>query len=32
MEQACKWEYDLEAIQAHFLDRDDAYSWWCYNV
>jgi hypothetical protein len=32
MEQACKWEYGMEAIQAHFLDRDDAYSWKCFAV
>jgi hypothetical protein len=32
MEQACKWEYDLEAVQVHFLDRDDAYSWKCFAV
>jgi hypothetical protein len=32
MEQACKWEYGLDAIQVHFLDRDDAYSWKCFAV
>ena len=32
MEQACKWEYDLHAVQVHFLDRDDAYSWKCFAV
>jgi len=32
MEQACKWEYGLEGVQAHFLDRDDAYSWKCFSV
>jgi hypothetical protein len=32
MEQACKWEYDLQAVEARFLDRDDAYSWKCFNA
>ena len=32
MEQACKWEYAMDAIQTHFLDRDDAYSWKCFAV
>lgn len=32
MEQACKWEYGMDAIQARFLDRDDAYSWKCFAV
>lgn len=32
MEQACKWEYALDAIQVRFLDRDDAYSWKCFAV
>ena len=32
MEQACKWEYGLQAVQTHFLDRDDAYSWKCFAV
>jgi hypothetical protein len=32
MEQACKWEYGMDAIQAHFLDRDDAFSWKCFAV
>jgi hypothetical protein len=32
IEQACKWEYGLDAVQTHFLDRDDAYSWKCFAV
>jgi hypothetical protein len=32
MEQACKSHYDLEAVQAHPSDPDDAYSWVCYSV
>jgi hypothetical protein len=32
MEQACQWEYDLQAVEARFLDRDDAYSWKCFNA
>ena len=32
MEQACKWEYDLRAVEARFLDRDDAYSWKCFKA
>jgi hypothetical protein len=32
MEQACKWEYGLDTVQPHFLDRDDAYSWKCFAV
>jgi hypothetical protein len=32
MEQACKWQYGLEAVQPHFLDRDDAFSWKCFSV
>ena len=27
-----KWEYDLQAVEARFLDRDDAYSWKCFNA
>ena len=29
---ACKWEYDLHAVQVHFLDRDDASSSKCFAV
>ena len=29
---ACKWEYDLHAVQVHFLDRDDACSSKCFAV
>jgi hypothetical protein len=29
-EQACKWEYGLEAVQAQFADLNDAFSWYCY--
>jgi hypothetical protein len=32
MEQACKWEYGLEAVQAHFTDLNDAFTWVCYTV
>ena len=31
MEQACKWQYG-EAVQAHFTDLNDAFSWVCYSV
>jgi hypothetical protein len=30
MEQACKWQYSLEAVQAHPRNADDAYTWVCY--
>jgi hypothetical protein len=30
MEQACKWQYSMAAVQTHPLDRDDAYTWLCY--
>jgi hypothetical protein len=32
MEQACKWEYGLEAVQARFTDLNDAFTWVCYSV
>ena len=32
MEQACKWMYGLDAVQAHFTDLNDAFSWVCYSV
>ena len=32
MEQACKWQYGLDAVQARFTDLDDAFSWRCYTV
>lgn len=32
MEQACKWQYGLNAVQAHPLDPDDAFTWVCYSV
>jgi len=30
MEQACQWMYGLNAVLAHPLDRNDAFSWVCY--
>jgi hypothetical protein len=32
MEQACEWQYEMQAVQAHFLDRDDAFSWRCFSL
>jgi len=32
MEQACKWEYGLDAVQARFTDVNDAFTWVCYAV
>jgi hypothetical protein len=32
MEQACKWEYGREAVQARFTDSNDAFTWGCYAV
>jgi len=32
MEQACKWQYDLEPVNAHPTDPDSAYTWVCYSV
>ena len=32
MEQACMWQYGIEAVQARFLDRDDAFSWKCFSL
>ncbi len=32
MEQACKWEYNLNQVQTHPTDRNDAYTWVCYSV
>ena len=31
-EQACKWQYGLQAVQAHPRDPDDAFTWTCYSV
>jgi len=31
-EQACKFQYGLEAVQAHPTDPDDAFTWGCYAV
>src|SRR5437870_4001754 len=31
-EQACKFQYGLEAVQAHPTDPDDAFTWVCYAV
>jgi hypothetical protein len=30
--QACKWEYNLDEVQAHPTDKNDAYTWLCYTV
>ena len=32
MVQACKWEYNLNEVQAHPSDKNDAYTWLCYTV
>ena len=32
MEQACKWQYSLDAVEARFTDLDDAFTWVCYAV
>ncbi len=32
MEQACKWQYNRRAVQAHPTNPDDAYTWVCYAV
>jgi hypothetical protein len=32
MEQACKWMYGLDAVQARFTDVNDAFTWVCYAV
>ncbi len=32
MEQACKWQYGVEAVQARFTDVNDAFTWVCYSV
>lgn len=32
MVQACKWQYDLKAVQAHPLNRNDAFSWRCWGT
>jgi hypothetical protein len=32
MEQACKWAYNLNEVQAHPTDKNDAYTWLCYSV
>ena len=30
MERACQWQWGTNAIQAHPKDRDDAFTWVCY--
>ena len=30
MTQACQWQYQKNAVQAHPTDPDDAYTWVCY--
>jgi hypothetical protein len=32
MEQACRWDYGLNDVQARFTDVNDAFSWKCYAV
>lgn len=32
MEQACKWQYGIEAVQARFTNLNDAFTWVCYSV
>jgi hypothetical protein len=31
MEQACTWAYGVNAVQAHPLNPDDAFTWVCYS-
>jgi len=31
-EQACKFQYGLEAVQAHPTDPDNAFTWVCYTA
>ena len=31
-EQACKFQYDLNAVQAHPLDPDNAFTWVCFST
>ena len=32
MEQACKWMYGINDVQARFTDVNDAFTWVCYSV
>lgn len=32
MEQACKWQYGIDDVQARFSDLNDAFTWSCYAV
>jgi hypothetical protein len=32
MEQACKWQYDRNAVEARFTNVNDAFTWVCYSV
>jgi hypothetical protein len=32
MVQACKWEYNVNEVQAHPTDKNDAYTWLCFTV
>ena len=32
MEQACKWQYGINDVQARFTDVNDAFTWECYAV
>jgi hypothetical protein len=32
MEQACKWQYARDAVEARFTDLNDAFTWVCYAV
>ncbi len=32
MEQACKWQYGIDDVQARFTDVNDAFTWVCYSV
>jgi hypothetical protein len=31
-EQACKWQYNLNAVQAHPADPDNAFTWVCFTT
>jgi hypothetical protein len=30
--RSCQWQYGPRAVQAHPLDKNDAFSWRCYAV
>jgi hypothetical protein len=32
MVRACQWQYELNQVHAHPLDRNNALTWYCYSV